>query len=235
MPTHTDIQEIQPIDTRFTINLSTKTPPTKHTEQQHRQALQQKDQDSKTQDSIQSTAMLHPILEDTEIKCPHNGVVKLKSNKGKPFKSKGIPMILESDLINSHIIGCTNNIAGVPTPCTLISVILPSARAFKKYNDDYPIMQDLVSSGVISDKGFPLICTPKENTFRINSPNPSNANTQSKEALLATIKLTKPLLRLYYKINTKQKDNLPIYRIKCNGGISKYIVESYTIKIKERA
>ena len=80
MPTHTDIQEIQPIDTRFAINLSTKTPPTKHTEQQHRQALQQKDQDSKTQDSIQSTAMLHPILEDNEIKCPHNGVVKLKSN-----------------------------------------------------------------------------------------------------------------------------------------------------------
>ena len=235
MPTHTDIQEIQPIDTRFAINLSTKTPPTKHTEQQHRQALQQKDQDSKTQDSIQSTAMLHPILEDTEIKCPHNGVVKLKSNKGKPFKSKGIPLVLESDLLYSSIIGCTNNIAGVPTPCASVSVILPSARGLKKFNDDYPIMQDLVSSGVMSDKGFPLICTPKENTFRINSPNPSNANTQSKEALLATIKLTKPLLRLYYKINTKQKDNLPIYRIKCNGGISKYIVESYTIKIKEMA
>ena len=235
MPTHTDIQEIQPIDTRFAINLSTKTPPTKHTEQQHRQALQQKDQDSKTQDSIQSTAMLHPILEDDEIKCPHNGVVKLKSNKGKPFKSKGIPLVLESDLLYSSIIGCTNNIAGVPTPCASVSVILPSARGLKKFNDDYPIMQDLVSSGVMSDKGFPLICTPKENTFRINSPNPSNANTQSKEALLATIKLTKPLLRLYYKINTKQKDNLPIYRIKCNGGISKYIVESYTIKIKEMA
>ena len=232
-----DIQsiEIKPIDTRFTINLSTQTPPTKHTELQHRQALQQK-QDSQTKDSTsQSTSMLHPILEDNELKCPHNGVVKLKSNKGKSFKSKGIPMILESDLINSSIVGCTNNIAGIPTPCTLISVILPSARAFKKYNDDYPIMQDLVSSGVMSDKGFPLICTPKENTFRINSPNPSNANTQSKEALLATIKLTKPLLRLYYKINTLQRDNLPIYRLKLNGGISKYIVESYIIKIKEMA
>lgn len=103
MPTHTDIQEIQPIDTRFAINLSTKTPPTKHTEQQHRQALQQKDQDS-----IQSTAMLHPILEDTEIKCPHNGVVKLKANKGKPFTSKGIPLVLESDLLNAQILGYTN-------------------------------------------------------------------------------------------------------------------------------
>ena len=96
--------------------------------------------------------MLHPILEDDEIKCPHNGVVKLKSNKGKSFKSKGIPMILESDLLHSSIIGCTNNIAGVPTPCASVSVILPSARGLKKFNDDYPIMQDLVASGCLSDK-----------------------------------------------------------------------------------
>ncbi|WP_394966783.1 hypothetical protein [uncultured Helicobacter sp.] len=71
-------------------------------------------------DSLTSTALLHPILEDDEIKCPHNGVVKLKSNKGKPFTSKGIPMILESDLLHSSIIGCTNNIAGVPTPCCVV-------------------------------------------------------------------------------------------------------------------
>ena len=110
--------------------------------------------------------MLHPILEDDEIKCPHNGVVKLKSNKGKSFTSKGIPMVLESDLLHSSIIGCTNNIAGVPTPCTSVAVILPSARGLKKFNDDYPIMQDLVSSGCLTDKGFPLTCTPKENTFK---------------------------------------------------------------------
>ena len=86
-----DIQsiEIKPIDTRFTINLSTQTPPTKHTELQHRQALQQK-QDSKAKDSSltasndksQSTSMLHPILD-------------------KPFTSKGIPLVLESDLLHS--------------------------------------------------------------------------------------------------------------------------------------
>ena len=176
-------------------------------EQIQREQIQR---DSNSIDSLTSTAMLHPILEDNEIKCPHNGVVKLKSNRGKSFTSKGIPMVLESDLLHSSIIGCTNNIAGIPTPCTSVAVILPSARGLKKFNDDYPIMQDLVSSGVMSDKGFPLTCTPKENTFKINSPNPSNANTQSKEALLATIKLIKPLLRLYYKINTLQRDNLPI-------------------------
>ena len=98
-----------------------------------------------------STAMLHPILEDNEIKCPHNGVVKLKSNKGKPFKSKGIPMVLESDLLHSSIIGCANPILS-GGPCTMVATILPNARGLKKFNDDYPIMQDLVSSGCLSDK-----------------------------------------------------------------------------------
>ena len=118
-------------------------------EQTQREQIQR---DSNSIDSLTSTAMLHPILEDNEIKCPHNGVVKLKSNKGKPFTSKGIPLVLESDLLHSSIIGCTNNIAGVPTPCTQVALILPSARGLKKHNDDYPIMQDLVSSGCLSDK-----------------------------------------------------------------------------------
>ena len=71
----------------------------------------QRDKDSSPlaqNDKSQSTALLHPILEDDEIKCPHNGVVKLKSNKGKPFTSKGIPMVLESDLLHSSIVGCPN-------------------------------------------------------------------------------------------------------------------------------
>ena len=91
-----------------------------------------------------SLAMLHPILEDNEIKCPHNGVVQLQSNKGKSITDKNIPFILESDLLNSPIIGCTNNIAGIPTPCTQVALILPSARGLKKHNEDYPIMQGLM-------------------------------------------------------------------------------------------
>ena len=149
-------------------------------------------------DNSQSTAMLHPVLEDNEIKCPHGGVVRLKSNKGKSFKSKGIPMILESDLLNSSIIGCTNNIAGVPTLCTQVAVILPTARALKKYNGDYPIMQNLVSGNIFTDKGFPLIATPKPNTFKINSPSPTQANTQSEESLLSEMQFTKPKPTLCY-------------------------------------
>ena len=180
------------------------------------QAQKQKDSSPMAQnDNPQPTAMLHPILEDNELKCPHNGVVKLKSNKGKSFKSKGIPMILESDLLNSSIIGCTNPLLS-GGPCTMVATILPNARGLKKFNDDYPIMQDLVSSGVMSDKGFPLICTPKENTFRINSPNPSNANTQSKEALESQIQYTKPIFTICYKIDSLQKNSLNIYACQIN-------------------
>ena len=140
------------LDSSLNITLECNSSESKEILEREKTQREQREQDSKTQDSIQSTAMLHPILEDNEIKCPHNGVVKLKANKGKPFTSKGIPLVLESDLLNSQILGCTNNIAGVPTPCTSVAVILPSARGLKKFNDDYPIMQDLVSSGCLSDK-----------------------------------------------------------------------------------
>ncbi|WP_220704737.1 lipase, partial [Helicobacter cinaedi] len=182
------------------------------------QAIQEKEKAQRDKDSSplaqndksQSTAMLHPLLEDNEIKCPHNGVVQLQSNKGKSITDKNIPFILESDLLNSPIIGCTNNIAGVPTPCTQVALILPSARGLKKYNDDYPIMQDLVSSGVMSDKGFPLICTPKPNSYKINAPSPTHTKNRDKEALKTQIEFHKPILRLHYKEHKSQQDNLPI-------------------------
>ena len=206
------------LDSSLNIKLECTSSESKAIAEREKTQREQREQDSKTQDSIQSTSMLHPILEDTEIKCPHNGIVKLKANKGKPFTSKGIPMVLESDLLNAPIIGCTNPILS-GGPCTSVAIILPSSRGLKKFNDDYPIMQDLVSSGCLTDKGFPLVCTPKENTFRINSPNPTQANNQTKESLLSYIQLTKPILRLHYKIHSHQKDNLPIYRIKCNDSI----------------
>ena len=153
------------LDSSLNITLECNSSESQAIQEREKAQREQQKQESQTKDSIQSTAMLHPILEDNEIKCPHNGVVKLKSNKGKSFTSKGIPLVLESDLLNSSIIGCTNPILS-GGPCTMVATILPNARGLKKFNDDYPIMQDLVSSGVMSDKGFPLICTPKENTFK---------------------------------------------------------------------
>ena len=104
--------------------------------------------------------------------------------------------MLESDLLYSPILNCPNNIAGFSSPCTQIALILPNARGLKKYNDDYPIMQDLCVSGIFSDKGFPIICTKKENTLKIQSPKPSNNSTVSKEALETTLDFTIPILSI---------------------------------------
>ncbi|WP_232089514.1 hypothetical protein [Helicobacter cinaedi] len=151
-------------------------------EKQDKAIIQREQKQHKEQLKPLSTAMLHPILEDDEIKCPHNGVVQLQSNKGKSITDKNIPFILETDLLYSSIVGCPNPpISG--GPCTQVALILPSARGLKKYNDDYPIMQDLVSSGVMSDKGFPLICIPKPNSYKINAPSPANTKNIDKEAL----------------------------------------------------
>ena len=68
------------LDSSLNIKLECNSSESKEIAEREKTQREQKDQDSKTQDSIQSTAMLHPILEDNEIKCPHNGVVKLKSN-----------------------------------------------------------------------------------------------------------------------------------------------------------
>lgn len=116
---------------------------------------------------------------------------------------------LEFNLINSSIIGCVNNIAGIPTPCMQVALMLPTVRAFKKYNDDYPIMQVLVSGNVFSDRGFSLIAAPKPNSFRINSP-PSPqilvvTNTQSKNILESKIAYRKPTFIICYKLDTLQK------------------------------
>lgn len=91
-----------------------------------------------------STALLHPILEDNTLTCAHGGKVTLESKIGKPFRSKGVPMILESDLLYSKILGCNNPMPS-GGPCTQIAVILPSARGLKNMQDRIDKMHRYVS------------------------------------------------------------------------------------------
>ena len=113
-------------------------------EKQDKAIIQREQKQHKEQLKPLSIAMLHPILEDNEMKCSHGGVVQLKSNLGKSIQDKNIPFILETDLLYSSIVGCPNPpISG--GPCTQVALILPSSRGLKKHNEDYPIMQDLVS------------------------------------------------------------------------------------------
>ena len=66
------------LDSSLNIKLESKSKESKEILEKEQTQREQKEQDSKTQ-SPQSTSMLHPILEDNEIKCPHNGIVKLKA------------------------------------------------------------------------------------------------------------------------------------------------------------
>ena len=87
-------------------------------------------------ENTQSQTLLYPVLEDDVIMCPHGGKVQLKSIKGKPFQSDGVPIILEPDMQNALISGCTNNILGVPTPCTMVVNIPPAALSLKTLNGE---------------------------------------------------------------------------------------------------
>ena len=111
-------------------------------------------------ENTQSQTLLYPVLEDDVIMCPHGGKVQLKSVKGKPFKSGGVPIILEPDMQNALISGCTNSILGVPTPCTMVVNIPPAALSLKTLNGEKAVMQDYVSL-IMTDKGFPLQIIPK--------------------------------------------------------------------------
>ena len=88
------------LDSSLNIKLECNSKESKEILEKEQTQREQTQKESTPIDSITSTAILHPILEDNELKCPHNGVVKLKSNKGKSFKSKDI---LNKSIIN-HIV-----------------------------------------------------------------------------------------------------------------------------------
>ncbi|XAK32061.1 hypothetical protein AAID92_04470 [Campylobacter coli] len=105
-------------------------------------------------DKKQSIAKLHALLENQNLECIHGGKVILKSNKGKTFKDNNIPIILESDLLNSSIVACPNTIANVSYPCTKV-VNVKGSLSQKKVNGEFVILQELISA-CTTDKGFAL-------------------------------------------------------------------------------
>ncbi len=134
-------------------------------------------------ENTQSQTLLYPVLEDDVIMCPHGGKVQLKSIKGKPFQSDGVPIILEPDMQNALISGCTNSILGVPTPCTMVVNIPPAALSLKTLNDEKAVMQDYVSL-IMTDKGFPLQIIPKPNKWKLaySAPQAGSGNGENSES-----------------------------------------------------
>ncbi|MFC3848204.1 hypothetical protein ACFOPX_06675 [Helicobacter baculiformis] len=61
------------------------------------------------------------------------------------------------DLVQVSIVGCTNNIAGFPTPCTKLANIPPTIATDLLEIDNQKIVMAENISLVITDKNFPLI------------------------------------------------------------------------------
>ena len=185
------------LDSSLGIKLEVKSEEAKYRLENEQKKREQKQQSNS---SLLSTAMLCPVLEDDVLMCPHGGQVQLKSNKGKPFKSNGVPLILEPDLINAPISGCSNNILGVPTPCTTVAVIPPAALSMKKFNGEKAVMQDYASM-IMTDKGVPLQCIPKPNKWKLLTAVPTGSG-DGKESKESVEQKSHILLLRYNMLNT---------------------------------
>ncbi|EOF7248775.1 glycoside hydrolase family protein [Campylobacter coli] len=172
-----------------------------------------KEQKTTQVDKKQSIAKLHALLENQNLECIHGGKVILKSNKGKTFKDDGVPIMLESDLLNSSIVACPHTIANVSYPCTKV-VDIKGSLSQKKVNGEYAILQELISA-CKTDKGFALKVsfTPTKFKFDHSFDPEEGLGEQSKNQ----IELKEPIIRLHYKSDRFQKDNLPIYNLLINN------------------
>ncbi|MGQ2607177.1 hypothetical protein [Campylobacter coli] len=113
----------------------------------------------------------------------------------------------------SSIVACPNTIAGVSVPCTKV-VNVKGSLSQKKVNNEYVILQELISA-CKTDKGFALKVsfTPTKFKFDHSFDPEEGLGEQSKNQ----IELKEAIIRLHYKSDRFQKDNLPIYNLLINN------------------
>ena len=104
----------------------------------------------------------NPLLESDNIECAHKGKVLLQSSTKdimcvQDSSGNDAGMISLQDLANATIIGCTNNIAGVPSPCTKLVNIPNSICSTLLEIDNQKIIIAQAISQILTDKGSPLI------------------------------------------------------------------------------
>ena len=105
---------------------------------------------------------LNPLLETDKIECIHKGKVIFQSSTKdlmcvQDSSGTDAGVINLQDLANAVIIGCANNIAGIPNPCTKLASIPNSITSSLLEIDNQKIVLAQTISQVITDKGSPLI------------------------------------------------------------------------------
>ncbi len=101
--------------------------------------------------------MPHPLLEIDNVECPHKGKVMLDSSNKDLLKVDNAGVVTIDDLRNANIVGCTNSVAGVPSPCTKLANIPDSiASSLLQVNNQKVILAESISQA-LTDKGFPLV------------------------------------------------------------------------------
>ncbi|WP_231996525.1 hypothetical protein [Helicobacter cinaedi] len=105
---------------------------------------------------------LNPLLESDIIECIHKGKVIFQSSTKdlmcvQDSNNNDAGLISLQDLANAVIIGCANNIAGIPNPCTKLANIPNSITSSLLEIDNQKIVLAQAISQVITDKGSPLI------------------------------------------------------------------------------
>ena len=131
--------------------------------------------------------ILNPLLESDCVECAHKGKVLLQSSTKdimcvQDSSNNDAGMISLGDLANATIIGCTNNIAGAPSPCTKL-VNIPNSICYTLLEiNNHKIVLAQAISQVITDKGSPLILQgqPKANDiFELDEEVADFDNTQN--------------------------------------------------------
>ncbi|MGX3046160.1 hypothetical protein [Helicobacter sp. T3_23-1056] len=165
---------------------------------------------------------LNPLLESDNIECAHKGKVVLQSSTKDTMcvqDSSGddAGMISLQDLANATIIGCTNNIAGVPSPCTKLVSIPNSICSTLLEIDNQKIVLAQAISQVLTDKGSPLILqgNPKaKDIFELDEEiadfdNAQNGNENAESISESSAKSNESNAESNPKSNTDSSDSQP--------------------------
>ena len=128
--------------------------------------------------------MLPPLLKGDKVTCMHGGEVMLVSQDGEPFCNDSDSFIMGNDLLQASIVGCNNNVLGVPKPCTKIVLIPPTALSITKFNNQGVVVQEHLKTIMTDNMVGLMLKQPLDpNLWEVLSHQPSTNNGEAEGVL----------------------------------------------------